>query len=133
MSQANVELVQAAFQAFERGDMEGILRRCDENIEITQAVELPGVSRHQHGHVGVREAFAIWPEQWDDFRIAILRVADMGDHVLVTTLQGGRGKVSGVEVETRFTFLFTVRAGKIAEWRIFIREQEALEAVGLAG
>jgi uncharacterized protein len=133
MSEPNVELVQAAFQAFERGDMEGILRLCDENIEITQAVELPGVSRHQHGHAGVREAFAIWPEQWDDFRIAILRVADMGDHVLVTTLQGGRGKVSGVEVETRFTFLFTVRAGKIAEWRIFIREQEALEAVGLAG
>jgi ketosteroid isomerase-like protein len=131
MSRANVELVQAAFRAFDSGDIEGVLRLCDEHIEITQAAELPGVSRHQHGHAGVREAFAIWPEQWDDFRIAILRVTDIGDHVFVTTLQGGRGKVSGVEVETRFTFLFTIRAGKIADWRIFIREQEALEAAGL--
>jgi ketosteroid isomerase-like protein len=79
----------------------------------------------------VLEAFAIWPEQWDDFHIDILRVAAVDDHVLVTTLQRGRGKVSGVQVETRFTFLFSVRAGKITEWRMFIREEDALEAVGL--
>jgi ketosteroid isomerase-like protein len=113
--------------------MEGVLRLCDENIEITQAADLPGVSPHQYGHAGVREAFAIWPEQWDDFRIDILRVADIGNRVLVTTLQHGRGKLSGVEVETRFSFLFSLRAGKIAEWRIFVREEEALEAAGLTG
>jgi ketosteroid isomerase-like protein len=133
VSNANVEIVQAAFRAFERGEMEGVLDLCDENIEIIQAAELPGVSRLQHGHAGVLEAFAIWPEQWDEFRIDILRVADIGDRVLVTTMQRGRGKLSGVEVETRFTFLFSVRAGKIAEWRIFVREEEALEAAGLTG
>src|SRR5438552_3085622 len=56
MSRANVELVQAAFRAFDSGDIEGVLRLCDEHIEITQAAELPGVSRDQHGHAGVREA-----------------------------------------------------------------------------
>ena len=131
MSQENVELVRAAFRAFEKGDMEGVLRLCDESIEITQPAELPGVSQHQHGHAGVLEAFALWPEQWDDFRVDILRVADMGGHVLVTTLNHGRGKDSGVQVEMQFTFLFLVRAGKIAEWRMFLREEDALEAVGL--
>jgi ketosteroid isomerase-like protein len=133
MAQENVEVVQAAFRAFENGDMEGVLRLCDEDIEITQPAELPGVSPRQHGHAGVLEAFAIWPEQWDDYRIDILRVADTGDHVLVTTLQSGVGKGSGVRVETRFSFLFSVRAGKIAEWRIFMQEADALKAVGLAG
>jgi len=131
MSRENVEIVQAAFQAYERADMEGVLRLCDEHIEITQAVELPGVSRHQYGHAGVLEAFALWPEQWDDFRIDILRISDTGDRVIVTTLQRGRGKVSGVQVETSFSFLFSIRAGKITEWRIFTREAEALEAAGL--
>ena len=56
---------------------------------------------------------------------------DMGDHVMVTTRQRGRGKDSGAEVETYFTFLFSIRAGKIAEWRIFMREAEALEAARL--
>jgi ketosteroid isomerase-like protein len=132
MSRENVELVRAAFRSFAEGDIEGVLRSCDESIEITQPAELPGASRHQHGHTGVREAFGIWPEQWDDFRLDVIRVADVGDRVLVTTVQHGRGKASGVEVEMPFAFVFSVRAGKIAEWRIFTREAEALEAMGLA-
>jgi ketosteroid isomerase-like protein len=133
VSQENVEIVRAAFQAFENGDMEAVLGLCDEKIEITQAAELLGVSRHQHGHAGVLEAFAIWPEQWDDFRIEILRLADMDERVMVATLNRGRGKESGVLVEMPFTFLFAARAGKITEWRLFMREEQALEAVGLAG
>jgi ketosteroid isomerase-like protein len=133
MSQENVEIVEAAFAAFEQGDMQGILRLCDENIVITQSAELPGVSRHQYGHAGVLEAFAIWPEQWDDFSIEILRVTEVKGRVLVTTVNRGRGKASGVRVETPFSFLFSIRAGKITAWRIFMREAEALKAVGLAG
>jgi hypothetical protein len=49
------------------------------------------------------------------------------------TLNHGRGKGSGVQVELRFSFLFSLRAGKIVEWRIFMREDEALEAAGLEG
>jgi ketosteroid isomerase-like protein len=36
VSQENVDIIQAAFRAFERGDMDGVLRLCDENIEIAQ-------------------------------------------------------------------------------------------------
>lgn len=131
MSQENVEVVRAGFRAFERGDVEAVLELCDEEIEIVQPAELPGVSPRQHGHTGVLEAFAIWPEQWDDFRVEVLDVVDLGeDRVLATTLQRGRGRDSGVPVETRFSFLFSVRAGKIAEWRMFMREEDALDAVG---
>jgi ketosteroid isomerase-like protein len=132
MSQENVEVVRAAFRFFEEGDMAGVLSLADENVVVTQSGELPGVSPHQYGHAGVREAFAFWPEQWDDFRIDVLRVADVGERVLVTTIQHGRGKGSGVEVEMPFSFVFAVRAGKIVEWQIFTRDDEALEAVGLA-
>jgi ketosteroid isomerase-like protein len=133
MSNENVEVVRAAFVAFERGDMDGVLRLCDEHIEVTQPPELPDVSPRQQGHAGVLEAFAIWPEQWDDYRVEILRVEEVGEHVLVTTLQQGRGKDSGAPVEALFTFLFSFRAGKISEWRMFMREAEALEAAGVSG
>jgi uncharacterized protein len=131
MSQENVEVVRDAFDAFTRGDLEGVLQLCDENISITQPPELPGVSQQQRGHSGVLEAFGIWPEQWDDYYIEILRTADSGDYVVVTTRQGGRGKQSGVEVEMEFTFVFTVRDEKIVEWQIFMHEDQALEAAGL--
>jgi ketosteroid isomerase-like protein len=128
-----VEIVQAAFLAFDKGDIDGVQRFFDENVEITQADEFVGASRQQYGHAGVLEALAIWPEQWDDYRIEILRLDDMGDRVLAVTSNRGRGKQSGVEVESPFTFLFTLRAGKITEWRFFMHERQALNAAGLEG
>jgi ketosteroid isomerase-like protein len=132
MSQENVEVVRAAFDAYVRGDIDAVLGLCDENIVITQPAEVPGVSPEQRGHAGVLEAFSIWPEQWDDFQIEIERVvAHPGDYVVVATHQRGRGKQSGVEVDGEFTFVFAVRGGKIAEWRIFVQRDQALEAAGL--
>ena len=133
MSQENVEVVKSAFDAFERGDMDGVLAVCDEEIVIVQAAELPGGPPRQEGHEGVLEAFAIWPGYWDDFWIQIVRTRDLGDQVLVTTDQGGRSKETGIDVTAQFTFLFTLRDAKVTEWRIFVRESEALEAAQAPG
>jgi uncharacterized protein len=132
MSQENVDVVRAAFAAYGQGDTEAVLELCAKDIVITQPPEVPGVSPRQYGHAGVLEAFAIWPEQWDEYRIESMRVAaDPGDYVIVVTRQRGRGKQSGVEVDMEFTFLFTVREGKIAEWQLFVSEDQALAAAGL--
>ena len=131
MSQENVEVVRAAFDAFSRDDIQAVFRLCDEDIVVTQPPELPGASPQQRGHSGVLEAFSIWPEQWDEYHIEILRIADRGDYVVVTARTGGRGKQSGVEVEMDFSFVFSVRDGKIVELKIFMREDQALAAAGL--
>jgi ketosteroid isomerase-like protein len=128
MSQANVEVVQSTFDAWERGDTDSILEVCAEDIVVSQPPEFPGVPPRQHGHAGVLEAFALWPEYWDDFRVEILRTFELGDHVVVTNEQSGRSKDSGIQVATQFTFLFTLRDRKITEWQIFMREPDALEA-----
>jgi ketosteroid isomerase-like protein len=133
MSEQNVEIVRNAIAAFDRGDIEGVLRVCDEDIVIAQPPELPGVSPEQHGHQGVLEALAIWPEQWDDYRIELLRIAAApGGKVFVTQRTRGRGKQSGIEVDMDFSFVFTVRDAKIREWRLFVQEDQALEAAGLS-
>ena len=133
MSQENVDIVQAAFAAFARGEPDAVLQLCAEDIVITQPQELPGASRHQYGHSGVLEAFSIWPDQWDEYRIEPPRlVADRGDYVVVKARQHGRGKQSGIEIDMDFAFLFVVRGGRLAEWQIFVSEEQALEAAGLS-
>jgi ketosteroid isomerase-like protein len=133
MSQENVGVVQAAFAAFDRGDTDAVLQLCAEDVEITQPPELPGVPPRQYGHAGVLEAFAIFPEQWDEYRQDPPRViADAGDQVVVASRAHGRGKQSRVEVDMDLAFLFTVRGGKIAEWRIFVSQDQALDAAGLS-
>ena len=134
MSQENVAIVHEAFDAFSRGDFDGVLRVCDENIVITQPPELlDASSSQQYGHAGVLQAFAIWPEQWDDYRVESVDVlAHPGDLVVVATRQSGRGRRSDVEVTMEFTFLFTVLGGKITEWRLFGDRAQALEAADLS-
>jgi ketosteroid isomerase-like protein len=131
VSQENVEVVRAAFDAFERDDVDGYLSLCDPEIEVIQAADLLGAPQHQRGHAGVLEAIAVWPAQWDDYRIEVISMTDLGDQVMVKQMSRGRGKGTGIPVEMLFTFLHSVRAGKITEWRIFTREDDALKAVGL--
>jgi ketosteroid isomerase-like protein len=133
VSQENVEIVRTVFAAFDQGDIEGVLRLCDEDIVITQPVEVPGINPQQRGHQGVLEAFAIWPEQWDDFRVEVLALtAAPADRVIANIRTLGRGKQSGVEVDMEFSFVFTLRDEKIVEWQLFLREDQALEAAGLS-
>ena len=136
MAEQNVDLIRAAFAAYDRGDIDAVLALCAEDILIIQAPEVvvTGVGPRQHGHDGVLEAFGIWPNQWDDFEIEIRRVvAHPGDQVVLETLQRGRGKQSGVEVEAEFFFRFAVRDGRVAEWQIFVDEDDALAAADAAG
>jgi ketosteroid isomerase-like protein len=51
---------------------------------------------------------------------------------MVETVNRGRGKDSGIDVEMPFTFLFSVRDEAIVKWQIFMRHEDALRAVGLA-
>ena len=54
MSQENVEIVRAAFDASSRDDIQAVLQLCDEDIVVTQPPELPGVSSpQQRGHSAV--------------------------------------------------------------------------------
>jgi ketosteroid isomerase-like protein len=130
MSQKNVEIVRAVFDAYFRGDMESVLRLADPDIVVMQRPELPD-SMTRHGHTGVVEAIAAWPEQFDAYELEIVQIVDAGDHVVVRTHQRGRGKGSGVDVEDEIWFVFGFRSGRVAEWRMFGAEHEALEAVGL--
>ncbi len=135
MSEENVEIVRNAFAAFERGDIEALLRMADEDIVITQP-DVPGIPAQLHGHRGVVEAFAVWPELWEDFRVEILSIAAApGGKVIATVRNHGRGKGSGIEVEMDFIFVITIRDAKATEWQLFVlpaQEDEALKAAGLS-
>ena len=134
MSEPELEIIRQGYAAFDRGDVEAVLELCHEDVLITQPPDLPGVPAQLHGHSGMREALKLWPEQWDDYRSELVKIVDApGDKVLATVRTKGRGKHSGIEVEMEFNFVFAVREGKISEWRLFIQENQALEAAGLSG
>ena len=128
MSQANVEIVRSVFDRYLHGDEAAALALFAPDIVVTQFPDqLDG--REFHGHLGVREVMAEWIGIWDDWTIELLRASELGGRVLTIARQRGRGKASGVPIESEVAFLFTIRRGAIARWQMFRTEHEALEAV----
>ena len=130
MSKENLERVQAAFDAYFRGDEPALLELVAADVVITQFPEQVD-GREYHGHEGFREVMTDWTGSWNDWSIEILGARELGDLVLASARQRGRGIGSGAPMEAEATFVFTVREGLIARWQMFGSEDEALEAVGL--
>jgi ketosteroid isomerase-like protein len=55
-------------------------------------------------------------------------VIEVGERVLVTAHHRGRGRGSGVEVDTRLYSLYTLRDGKVIRADEYTDRSEALEA-----
>jgi ketosteroid isomerase-like protein len=129
MSQENVEIVRGMYEAFERGDGDAALTYFDREVVIDASHRVDG--RIGHGQRELISILAEWLGAWDDWREEIDEVRDLGDRVLVTSTQRGRGKGSGVEWENRFAMLYEIERGKITRWTIYDDLREALEAAGL--
>jgi ketosteroid isomerase-like protein len=126
-----MELVQVAIDAFFRGDEPAMLEVVAPDVVVTQTPDQPDLQDY-HGYEGLRQVLGEWIGSWDDWSLEILSAREVGDLVLATARQRGRGKVSGASFEAEVAFAFTVRGDKIARWQMFLSEQQAIEAVGLA-
>ena len=131
MSQENVEIVQRAMAAYMRDDEATVRKLVAPDIVISTRPDQPD-GREHHGYDGMLRASAEWLEAWDGHTIEAARVWHAGDLVFVATRESGRGKISGVLLETESTFVYTLSQDRIVRIQIFGSEREAVEAVGLA-
>jgi ketosteroid isomerase-like protein len=130
MSQDNVEVVRRVFELFDRGETEALLQYVDPAMETVEGTELPGADSYV-GHAGLGRAVDHWASHWDDFRLELTELIDAGSEVVAVTRHQGTGRTSGVAVEARVSYVFTVEEGRLVRMRIFSTRAQALEAAGL--
>jgi ketosteroid isomerase-like protein len=131
MSQEDVDVIVGVF---ERGqsDAETFFSVCDPDIEWDMSRLTPD-GRIYRGHAGVREFWRGWAGTFENFEFRIDEVVDAGGgDVVVRIHQAGTGRGSGAAVSFYFGQLWTVRDGKVVEFRAFPDFEQALEAVGLS-
>jgi ketosteroid isomerase-like protein len=131
MSEENLQVVRAVFDAFSRGDTPALLKLADPSVVFTPIPDAPDVQTF-HGHEGLLQGIAQSTEIWDDFSVELREMRDFDDHVLASLRWWGRGPSSGIQVEVDIFALHTFRKGKIVRWLLFASEQQALEAAGLS-
>jgi ketosteroid isomerase-like protein len=130
MSEENLKVVRAAYDAYSRGDMPAMLELVDPSVVFTPLPDTPDVQSF-HGHESLLQAFDdLGPGAWDDFSIQVRHMRDFDDYVLASFRWWGRGKGSGIQMENDIYALHTLRAGKLVRWQFFPSEQQALDAAG---
>jgi len=130
MSEENVEIALAAFEAWNRGDSETFdaLHHVDIVLVAPEGWPEPRIEGREETH----RQFARLKDAWSDDRIEIDRVEDAGDKVLVDWRLITTGKSSGLAAEKAFTSISTVRDGLITRVEYFFDRAKALQAAGLS-
>ena len=133
MSQENVELVNAANEAYNAGDIDRALTFYTADIEAVPDRSAFPEAEPLHGSDAFRAWIAEIGTAWDDVRWEIREARAIGsDRVLVRGDWGGTGHGSRLDIASGFSGVFTVRDGQIARVEYFQDHGAALKAVGLA-
>src|SRR4029450_12225709 len=106
MSEENVEMVRRGYEAFNRGDIDGVLDLCAPGIEWSDMATFD--TDAVTGKEAVRAYFKMGMEPWEEIRREPEEIIDLGgDQVLVLVHATGRGRESSVEVDARVADLLT--------------------------
>jgi ketosteroid isomerase-like protein len=122
MSEQNITLVQSAYAAFGRGDVDGILATLADNISWEP---VHGASEHvpwagkRMGKEAVREFFRILDqtEIFDSFEPK--EFIAQGDRVVVLGSYAGRTKTTNRELSSDWVMIFRCQDGKVTDFREF--------------
>jgi ketosteroid isomerase-like protein len=119
--QQNIEIVKRGYEAFGRGDINGVLALCAENVEWVSSgpSELPtaGIRR---GREQVAQFFKAVDQVFEIQRFEPKQFIAQGDQVVVLGDDTAKVKATGKVLTEEWAHAFAIRDGKIAAFREYI-------------
>jgi ketosteroid isomerase-like protein len=130
MSEENVEVVRAAYEAIARRDREALDAIIREHLApdfefeaVLTGATYKGVDGFWELLDDIQDTVGYTPE--------VQEAIDLNEHVLIVLRMSGRGSRSGVSVAQQGAVLVTFDGSTLLSGKSFASKSEALEAVGL--
>jgi ketosteroid isomerase-like protein len=125
----NTELLRRGYESWGAGDVQSTLELMDPNIVVAVFTGRPGANKQTyHGHEGMLENIGELTDVFDDFRFHPLDIEESGDRLFATVQVTGRGKGSGVEIDSRLFHVWEIRDGKATRLEIHNEREQAEKA-----
>ncbi len=121
MSQADVQTVNSAYEAFGRGDVPAVLAVFKEDIRWNAPDVLPHGGNAQ-GHEEVGAFFGRMASMWEDFGLDIMDVVDGGDKVFARGRASGR--LNGTDSGYGWVHVFHFSDGKVTLFDEYVAPPE---------
>ena len=119
----NVEIVQAAIEAFERGEIPAILTACTDDVAVVVYGDpsvIPTAGEWQ-GKSRVTDYFRAIGDTTEVLRWVPQQYVASGNHVVVLGIMDARSKATGKTLtNTHWVIDFTAENGKITGWQVYV-------------
>jgi ketosteroid isomerase-like protein len=124
----NLETYQRILETFNREGLDGVMSYFTDDVEVYDPDLPPGRYR---GPAAARRVAEQLMSGFENVEIQNFRLLPAGDRVVALLHTRGKGERDDLVVETRDAHTITFRDGKIAYWRLYLDQAEALADVGL--
>lgn len=126
MSQSRVELLRAAYDAYNRGEVASVADLAAEDIEVHP----PPTSTDPEPFRG-RDTLLKYlePNLFEFQRAEPAEFLEEGDRILVAVRVHARGRGSGVELHDEAFHVWTVEDERAVRFEVFVHRDDALEAL----
>jgi ketosteroid isomerase-like protein len=131
MSQENAEIVKRAANAFNERDIETFIALTTPDFEWCPAMDRLIEGGSYRGREGIEAYFEVVSRTWEEFQLLPDEFRDLGDCVLWLGRAEGRGRSSGIGVDTPLGTVVEFRDGKMSRIRAYLDHGEALLTAGL--
>jgi ketosteroid isomerase-like protein len=126
----NSDALHPVYAEWGRGNWEPRFEVYAPDMEWGWSAEFPSAGVTRDPHLRSRR-LREWLSPWEEWRCEAEDYVEHGEWVVVLTRYSGRGKGSGVAVETRGAHVWKFADGKAVRLEVFADRARALESVGI--
>jgi uncharacterized protein len=127
----NIETVKRMYELFATKDNEAIRQIFDENIQWNQMKGFPGGGQYIGADAVFEKVFAVFSQNWANWKATITRYIDSGDGVFVIGCYEGTYHTTGRYMKADFACEYKIRHGKITEFNQYTDTHLIAQAMGL--
>jgi ketosteroid isomerase-like protein len=126
--ETNLEIYQRIIETFNREGIDGVMPYFTDDVEVYDPDLPPGRYR---GPDAVKWVVDQMTSGFENVEIRDFRLLPAGDRVVSLLYTVAKGERDEIEIESRTAHTVTFREGKVAYWRSYLDQAEALSDAGL--
>ena len=128
---SNLDTLRSGYEAFGRGDLDGVLENWhdDARWENPNARQMPSPGVHE-GKDAIRSLMAETPQHWERFDVTTDEFIEQGDTIVVLGHVDAKARESGNEAKLPFVHIARFRDGKIERFQVLTDTALSAETLG---
>jgi ketosteroid isomerase-like protein len=130
MSAEDIEAIKRGIEAYNAGDLDGLIATADPEVRFTPMRKLLEGGEYI-GHEGLRQFVADMDEEWAERGLDVEELRDLGDRVLVLGDWHAIGRDTGTQIRYPVAWLCEMKGGRLLRMRAYSDRRQALAEAGL--